>query len=72
MQEMKKKLSCIMMSMLLIQLKIFLLNPRFFGDRNILIIKTDKTIPTKELDSLIGLCAKNDSSYFIYQYFWRR
>lgn len=49
--------------------KNFLAQSSLFGDRNILIIKTDKTIPTKELESLIGLCAKNDSSYFIYQYF---
>lgn len=49
--------------------KNFLSQSSLFGDRNILIVKTDKTIPTKELETLVGLCAKNDSSYFIYQYF---
>ena len=49
--------------------KNFLSQSSLFGDRNILIIKTDKTIPTKEIETLVGLCAKNDSSYFLYQYF---
>ena len=49
--------------------KNFLSQSSLFGDRNILIVKTDKTIPSKEVETLTGLCAKNDSSYFIYQYF---
>jgi DNA polymerase-3 subunit delta len=49
--------------------KNFLVQSSLFGDRNILIIKTDKTLPTKEVETLVGLCTKNDSSYFIYQYF---
>lgn len=49
--------------------KNFLSQSSLFGDRNILILKTDKTLPSKELDVLIDLCLKNDSSYFIYQYF---
>ena len=49
--------------------KNFLSQSSLFGDRNILIVKTDKTIPSKEIETLTGLCAKNDSSYFIYQYF---
>lgn len=49
--------------------KNFLSQSSLFGDRNILIIKSDKTIPTKEAETLVGLCAKNDSSYLIYQYF---
>ena len=49
--------------------KNFLSQSSLFGDRNILIIKTDKTIPSKEIETLIGLCAKNDSSYLLYQYF---
>ncbi|AFL68222.1 DNA polymerase III subunit delta [Sulfurospirillum barnesii] len=49
--------------------KNFLSQSSLFGDRNILIIKSDKTIPAKELETLVELCAKNDSSYFIYQYF---
>lgn len=49
--------------------KNFLSQSSLFGDRNILIIKTDKTIPSKEIETLVGLCAKNDSSYVVYQYF---
>lgn len=49
--------------------KNFLSQSSLFGDRNILIVKTDKTIPTKEIETLVALCAKNDSSYFVYQYF---
>jgi len=49
--------------------KNFLSQSSLFGDRNILIIKTDKTIPSKEIETLVGLCAKNDSSYCLYQYF---
>lgn len=49
--------------------KNFLSQSSLFDDRNILIVKSDKALPTKELSTLIELCAKNDSSYFIYQYF---
>jgi len=49
--------------------KNFLSQSSLFGDRNILILKNDKTLPAKELEVLVSLCAKNDSSYFIYQYF---
>ncbi len=40
-----------------------------FGGNNILIIKTDKVIPSKELDTLIALAHKSSESFFIYQYF---
>lgn len=49
--------------------KNFLSQSSLFGDRNIFILKSDKTLPAKELDVLTDICAKNDSSYFIYQYF---
>ena len=49
--------------------KNFLSQASLFGDRNILILKTDKPLPAKELSTLVELCTKNDSSYFIYQYF---
>ena len=49
--------------------KNFLSQSSLFGDRNILIIKTEKALPSKELEVLVELCVKNDSSYFIYQYF---
>lgn len=49
--------------------KNFIAQSSLFGDRNILIIKTDKTIPAKELETLIELCGKNESSYLICQFF---
>lgn len=49
--------------------KNFIAQSSLFGDRNILIIKSDKVIPAKELESLVELCSKNESSYFFYQYF---
>lgn len=49
--------------------KNFVSQSSLFGDRNILILKTDKVIPAKELDVLVSLCTKNDSSYLFYQYF---
>lgn len=49
--------------------KNFLSQSSLFGDRNILVIKTDKVIPTKELDILLSLCLKNETSYLFYQYF---
>ena len=48
--------------------KNFIAQSSLFGDRNILIIKTDKILPTKEMETLIQLCSKNDSSYLIYQF----
>lgn len=49
--------------------KNFISQSSLFGDRNILILKTDKPLPTKEAETLIELCGKNDSSYLIYQFF---
>jgi DNA polymerase-3 subunit delta len=40
-----------------------------FGDRNILIIKSEKKIPKKDLDTLIDLCEKNQDNIFIYAYY---
>ena len=40
-----------------------------FGDRNILIIKTEKKVPKKDLDILIELCEKNPDNIFIYAYY---
>jgi len=40
-----------------------------FGDRNILIIKTEKKVPKKELDILLELCEKNKDNIFVYAYF---
>jgi len=40
-----------------------------FGDRNILIIKSEKKVPKKDLDILISLCEKNQDNIFIYAYY---
>jgi len=40
-----------------------------FGDCNILIVKTEKKIPKKELDILLGLCEKNKDNIFVYAYY---
>lgn len=40
-----------------------------FGDRNILVIKSEKKVPKKELDNLIALCEKNSDNIFVYAYF---
>lgn len=40
-----------------------------FGGKNLLHVKTDKSIPKKELDVLVELCQKSDDSFFLYQYF---
>lgn len=49
--------------------KNFISQSSLFGDRNILLIKTDKPLPTKEVETLIELSSKNESSYLIYQFF---
>ena len=40
-----------------------------FGDQNVLIIKSQKKIPKKELDILIEQCEKNSSNVFVYAYY---
>lgn len=40
-----------------------------FGDRNILIIKNEKKVPKKELDTLLELCDKNSDNIFVYAYY---
>lgn len=49
--------------------KNFLSQSSLFGGNNVLIIKTDKVIPTKDLDTLVALAKKSSESYLIYQYF---
>lgn len=48
--------------------KNYIAQPSLFGDVNILYIRNDKKIPKKELDILVGLCQKNHTSHFIYQF----
>lgn len=40
-----------------------------FGDQNILVIKSEKKIPKKDLDIFIDLCAKNPDNQLIYAYY---
>ncbi|MEN4046937.1 DNA polymerase III subunit delta [Sulfurimonas sp. NWX367] len=40
-----------------------------FGDRNILVIKSEKKIPKKELDLFLSLCDKNTENIFVYAYY---
>ena len=39
-----------------------------FGGRNILILKTHKKVPKKELEALVSYCEKNDDNLLIYAY----
>ena len=40
-----------------------------FGGSNLLIIKSEKKIPKKELDELISMVAKSPTNFFIYAYY---
>ena len=40
-----------------------------FGDRNILIIKSEKKVPKKELEILFEFCEKNPDNIFVYAYY---
>ena len=40
-----------------------------FGDRNILIVKSSKKVPKKELDVLLDFCEKNPDNIFVYAYY---
>jgi len=49
--------------------KNFISQSSLFGNANILIIKSEKKIPKKELDSLIKICHNSQNSFFILEYF---
>ncbi|MFT5836051.1 MAG: DNA polymerase-3 subunit delta [Sulfurimonas sp.] len=40
-----------------------------FGGVNVLVVKSEKKVPKKELDDLIDLCEKNQENLFIYAYY---
>ena len=40
-----------------------------FGGQNVLIIKTEKKVPKKDLDILIDYCEKNQDNIFVYAYY---
>ncbi len=50
------------------QAKSYLMQTSLFGGTNLLIVKHDKKIPKKELDTLIELANKNSDNYFLYAY----
>jgi DNA polymerase-3 subunit delta len=50
------------------QAKSYLSQSSLFGGTNLLIVRRDKKIPKKELDTLIELANKNEDNYFIYAY----
>lgn len=39
-----------------------------FGDRNVLVIKSEKKVPKKDLETLVDYCEKNQNNIFIYAY----
>ena len=49
--------------------KNFISQSSLFGNLNILIIKSEKNIPKKELEALLKVCQANENSYFIFEYF---
>ncbi len=40
-----------------------------FGDRNILLIKSEKKVPKNELNTLLEFCEKNPDNVFVYAYY---
>ncbi len=48
--------------------KKYISQPSLFGDINTLIIKTDKKIPKKELDTFIDICNKIKTSFFLFNF----
>ena len=40
-----------------------------FGGQNVLIVKSEKKVPKKDLDILIDLCEKNKDNIFVYAYY---
>ncbi|MGD9717183.1 MAG: hypothetical protein AB7U26_08930, partial [Sulfuricurvum sp.] len=40
-----------------------------FGDRNLLIVKSEKKLPKSDLDTLVELVGKNSDNFFLYCYY---
>jgi DNA polymerase-3 subunit delta len=51
------------------QAKSYLSQSSLFGSTNLLIIKTEKAIPKKELESLLEIVDKNPDNYMLYIYY---
>ena len=50
------------------QAKAFLSQTSLFGGTNLVVVKSEKKIPKKELDVLVALANKNPDNYFLYAY----
>ena len=50
------------------QAKAFLSQTSLFGGTNLVVVKSEKKIPKKELDILVAMANKNPDNYFIYAY----
>ena len=50
------------------QAKGYLSQSSLFGGTNLLLVRRDKKIPKKELDTLVELAGKNADNYFVYAY----
>jgi DNA polymerase-3 subunit delta len=50
------------------QAKSYLSQSSLFGGTNLLLVRRDKKIPKKELDTLVELANKNADNYFVYAY----
>ncbi len=50
------------------QARNYLSQSSLFGGTNLLLIRRDKKIPKKELDTLVELANKNEDNYFLYAY----
>ncbi len=50
------------------QAKSYLSQTSLFGGTNLLIVKSDKKIPKKELETLVALANKSTDNYFLYGY----
>jgi len=50
------------------QAKSYLSQSSLFGGTNLLLVRRDKKIPKKELDTLVELAGKNADNYFVYAY----
>ena len=40
-----------------------------FGDKNVLLIKSEKKVAKADLDTLVALCKKNPDNFFVYAYY---
>ncbi len=46
----------------------YLSQSSLFGGHNFLLLRRDKKLPKKELDTLVGLCARNEGNHFLFDF----